>query len=294
MTQGKNIIYVNGDSFTEGSDMADHLYPFFKKYYSLHDILTEDVDSRLASQTFAINQKYNFNDNIANRELVNTITQFEVNNRWSSILSKKLDTPVYNLSSQGGSSMYGIMYRTLADLYRLQKQGYIITDIIIQLTSPGRYSFFDETKDYEEPQRKNNDYYYHMRHFNHLRNPEIVNIISANEPYEMSEYRWLNELYLFKHALASITNARLLLVDSVFYRKCINGIKPFQFMYSDWLNKNMDDYLLDFKKQLDDEVELSMLDCIDLNEPETLTDGMHFTAKVHDIFAKKIAERYFQ
>lgn len=291
----KDIVYVNGDSFAEGSDTASHLYPFFKKYHSLHDIITEDADSRLARQLSTLDEKYNFiSDKITNKLLIEEISQFEINNRWPSTLAKELGVPVYNLSSQGGSSMYAILHRTMSDLYRLQKQGYTITDVIIQLTSANRYSFFNETQDYEEPQYKRNHYHYHIKTINAVANTEIFNVINSQEPIDMAEYRWLHDVYLFRHAMASVTDARLILVDSAFYRKSILGHKTFQFDESHWLNKNQDDYLLNFKKQLDDEVELSMLDCIDLNEPETVTDGMHFTAKVHELFAKKIAERYFQ
>lgn len=295
MTQGKDIIYVNGDSFTEGCDLADHLYPFFKKYYSLQEIITTDSDIIRDNQISAVNQKDNFNEHIEDNLLAKEIAQFEINNRWSNKLSEQLGKPVYNLSSQGGSSMCAIFHRTLADLYRLQKQGYQITDILIQVTSPSRYSFFKETQDWEEPQRYNgNDYHYHIKSINPISDADVIDNLSNNEHYEMSIYRWLYNMYMFKHAISSITKARLILVDSAFYPNSIFGINTFELLHPDWLTKNKDDYLLDFKKQLDDEIELSMLDCIDLNEPETVTTGLHFTAKIHDRFAKKISERYFR
>jgi hypothetical protein len=294
MTQGKDIIYVNGDSFTEGCDLADHLYPFFKQYYSLQEITSADSDIIRANQISALDQKYNFNKHINDKLLAKEIAQFEVNNRWSNKLSEQLGKPVHNLSSHGGSSMCAIIHRTLADLHRLQKQGYNITDILIQVTSPSRYSFFKETHDREEPQRYNgNDYYYHIKSINPISDADVIDDLNNNEHYEMSVYRWLYNMYMFKHAIASITSARLILVDSACYPNSIFGKKPFELLHPDWLTKNKDDYLLDFKKQLDDEIKLSMLDCIDLNEPATVTAGLHFTAKIHDRFAKKISERYF-
>ena len=145
MTQDKSIIYVNGCSFTEGCDMADHMYPFFEKYYSLNEIRSEDLKVRERKQAAALKQKYKFNDTLANESLVQSIFEFERNSRWSNKLADKLGRSVYNLSSQGGTSMYAIGHRTMADLHVLQHQGYTITDIIIQVTAPGRYSFFGPT-----------------------------------------------------------------------------------------------------------------------------------------------------
>jgi len=293
MTLGKDVIYVNGDSFTEGCDLADHMTTSFKKYYSLHEILTEDLETREASQKAAAEQKFNFYRDPANLELCRQMEQFKIDNRWTSTLSKELNRPVFNVSSHGGSSMYAIIYRTMVDLNKLQKQGYTITDVIIQVTSPSRYSFFSNTKDYEEPQFLVNDYYYHIKTADFTANSELFNLIHSLESYDMAQYRWLHDMCMFKYAIASITNARLILVDSVFYRSNLKGIKDFQFNTSPLLNKNIDDYLLNFKKQLDDEIELSMIECVDLNDSNTMTNSLHFTTKIHDIFAKKIAERYF-
>jgi hypothetical protein len=298
MTQDKSIIYVNGCSFTEGCDMADHMYPFFEKYYSLNEIRLEDLKVRERKQAAALKQKYKFNDTLANESLVQSIFEFERNSRWSNKLADKLGRSVYNLSSQGGTSMYAIGHRTMADLHVLQHQGYTITDIIIQVTAPGRYSFFAPTIVQQEPQRKVNDRYYHLNTGSHT-NPgpfrqDLIESILYAESWEMTEYRWLHDLYMLKHAIQSITNCRVILVDSIFYIKNIAGISNnFNFRNSSWLKKNSQDYLLDFKKTLDEELKLSMLDVIDPDEPDTVTNGMHFTAKVHERFAELIARTYF-
>jgi hypothetical protein len=298
MTHDKTIVYVNGDSFTEGSDMADHMYPFFKGYYSLKDITSQNIDVRLAEQTAAIDSKFNFHvERGSSDPLVQQINQFEYDNRWSNKLSEVINRPVYNLSSQGGSSMYAIAYRTMSDIYLLLQQGYTITDVIIQVTSAHRYSFFKNTEDHHEPQRKHNSRYYHILSGNTLHSPglnkDLLKMIITEEPADMAEYRWLHDVYMLKNAIAQLTGARVIFVDSVFYVRTISDVNSFDFKYSPWLNKNPTDYLLDFKKTLDNEIKLSMLDCIDNDEPDTITNGMHFTAKVHERFAKLIARTYF-
>jgi len=297
MIQDKNIIYVNGDSFTEGSDMADHMYPFFKRYYSLNEIRKEDIAIRLANQRSAVENKVQFHRDYSADQLMQEINQFQKDNRWSTKLSKLINRPVYNLSSHGGSSMYAIAYRTMADLHLLIEQGYTITDVIIQVTSAHRYSFFAETTDEEEPQRRDNIRYYHIKSGNHFNcphlNPDLLKMIVDAESPGMAEYRWLHDLCMLKNAVENLTKSRVIFVDSVFYLKQFDGLRSYDFINSPWLNKNPTDYVLNFKKILDNEMKLTMLNCIGNNEPDTITDGMHFTAPVHDKFAQQIARTYF-
>ena len=203
-----------------------------------------------------------------------------------------------NISSHGGSSMYSIAYRTIADVIALQNDGYNITDIIIQITSCGRFSIFKNTEIFEEPPGTR-----HHRHSNYnifttnamssrgTKYQSLVDQMLLHESFDFNEYRVLHDLLMLKSSLTSLTNARIIIVDSVFYKKTI-GSDAFFSLEACQLSKN--NHVLQFKKQLDSDIELSMLECLDPDEPDTMTVGMHFTAKAHDIFAKKIAERYFQ
>jgi hypothetical protein len=120
---------------------------------------------------------------------------------------------------------------------------------------------------------------------------DMMEHILSHETFEYSDYRVLHDMFMLKHALTALTNARIIFVDSLFYKKTISGDRFFTLNHC---NVSNDMHIVKFKKQLDQEIELSMLECIEPNEPETMTTGMHFTAKVHELFAKKIAERYFQ
>jgi len=294
MTQDKNIIYVNGDSFTQGCDVEYHLRPDFKKNFSINEILSmpfkQAVDDQKA--VMAEHAQWNKNNPTEHKKLL----EYQKEMRWSSRLEKILNRPVFNISSQGGSSMYAISYRTIADVIALKKAGYNITDIIIQITSAGRFSFFKNTLDFEEPiydQQKTMIKKYNMVSFtvgtSVKEYQRMIEGIVMNETFEYSEYRLLHDLLMFKHALISLTGARVIFVDSVFFKKTV-GHKLFTF---DNCELPEDNHVLEFKKQLDDEIELNMMECVDPDEPDTMTTGLHFTAKVHDIFAKKIAERYF-
>ena len=299
MTQGKDIIYVNGDSFTEGCDIADHLYPNFKKNYSLNELLSIPFADAIANQKNSIREKIAFAD--ANGAKNFEFNAYQMTLRWSSVLQNILNKPVVNLSSRGGSSMYAIAYRTMADVVALKDQGYNITDIIIQVTAGGRCDIFKNTEDSEEPQRSLNGespdtlkilkYNITSANIQNSKYQGLMEQILLYETFDFNDYRVIHDLFTLQHALTALTNARIIFVDSAFYRKTISGDKFFTFK-----NCNLPDdiHVVKFKKQLDQEIELSMLECVEPDEPETITMGMHFTAKVHDMFAKKIAERYFQ
>jgi hypothetical protein len=284
----KEIIYVNGCSFTEGCDIGNHLYPFFKKYYSFNEIISQDAKHVERNQVSHIQNKNKFVTTHANYDLVKSIFQYEAEKRWSSQLANILDRSVVNISSHGGSSMYAVAHRTMADLSALRQQGHTISDVIIQLTFPGRYSFFGQVDDMDEPQLDRHGRFYHIKS-GAIINPQnlrrsLLEEICYEETHEM-----------LKYAVEAVTRARVIFVDSAFYIKDLHGPSHFRFtLQSHWLKKNSHDYLLDFKKTLDEEVKLSMLTIIDPDEPDTLTASMHVTEKVHKKFAEQIAERYFK
>lgn len=296
MTQGKDIIYVNGDSFAQGCDIADHLYPNFKKNYSLNELLSIPFKQAIENQRSLIHTRtqYQINNPGSNLEFL----EYERQHRWSSKLEQILNRPVVNISSHGGSSMYAIAYRTIADVIALQNDGYNITDVIIQITSGGRHSIFKNTDLHEEPSGtrhhrhgKYNILSTNLTRANNEKYQGLAEQLAIHEHIDFNEYRALHDLLMLKSALISLTGARIIFVDSVFYRKTLGKDVFFKFENCQLGNNN---HVLKFKKQLDNDIELSMLECIDPDEPDTMTVGMHFTAKVHELFANKIAERYFK
>jgi len=291
MTQGKDVIYVNGDSFTEGCDIADHLYPNFNKNYSSNELLAIPFKQAIQNQLTSLQEKAEFSQKypVENSGFI----AYERTLRWSSILETILNRPVLNLSSKGGSSMYAIVYKTIADVVALKDQGYNITDIIIQITAGGRFDIFKNTEDYEEPPGQSNILRYNIMSANRYMSKykDMMEQILSHETFEYNDYRVLHDMFMLKHALTALTNARIIFVDSLFYKKTLSGDKFFTLKNC---NVSDDMHVVKFKKQLDQEIELGMLECVEPDEPETMTTGMHFTAKVHELFAKKIVERYFQ
>jgi len=295
MTQGKDVIYVNGDSFTEGSDLDYHLLPFFERHYSHRDVINGDQAKLFEVQNIFLNKQIDFYNN--NPAQLEQCYDYRKKMRWSSILSNILNKPVLNFSSQSGSSMYAICYRTLQDLMMLKRKGYDVTHIIIQLTGPTRISTFKETAWDEEPDYTQNKFLERQKYkiiSRLLSDPSDIQhqaLIASDEPLDISETRFIYELFLFKNAIENITDAKLIFVDSVFFKRTIYDIEGFTDIFLFLQHKH---YLLDFTEKMKEQVELSMLDCIDVDEPDTITVGFHFTEKIHKKFAEKIAERYFK
>jgi hypothetical protein len=294
----KEIIYVNGDSFTQGCDLEDHLYPDFERYYSLGELRSLTLDQLMERQRADLIKKETFVK--TNLEKSFEYTQSRYVFRWSHVLENILNKPVFNLSSHGGSSMYAIAYRTMADVVCLKNQGYNITDIIIQITGSGRISIFKNNNIYEEPPiqtsalLKNIKYNIISKNFISAKNTQYQTLFEhamLHETNSFNEYRLLHDLFMLKHALESLTKARVIFVDSVFYKKTIGNSKNFTFTDCDLTEDN---HIVKFKQQLDQDIKLSMLECVEENEPDTMTAGMHFTAKIHRRFAELVAETYFK
>ena len=286
MTRDNKVIYVNGDSFTEGCELSNHFcHGAFDRYYSLDDVINWGADTQNI-QTESVRKIRKFHDE--HPELLDGFFDYENEKRWSTQLETILGRNVLNTSSKGGSGMYAIAYKSLMDVNMLMKQGYNVTDIIIQVTSPYRFSIFKNTKNHEEP-----------RFIKNTPPPTRYNIVSMNyqtdipageiEDPDWQQYRYIHDLYMFSNAVKQITNANLIFIDSIFYKtNVINKIGVS-------LSANIPEgHVKDFKSVLDSEITLSMLDAVDMDEENTFTAGLHFTEKVHEKFAKLLAERYFK
>jgi hypothetical protein len=298
MTRDKDIIYVNGDSFTEGIEVADHILPFPVSNFSLNQVRDLQYTNELIeSQHNYIRNKEQFLKN--NGNIAGKINALQAELRWSSKLSSILNKPVFNLSSQGGSSMYAIAFRTIADISELIQKGYKVTDAIIQITTHSRFSIFAHTSIDDEPIMS-------MPMFGN----RVYNIVSGNlfssdkkisnfiqtffelESSEFNMYRWFHELYMLKHTLQSMCHGiRIIFVDSVFYKHTLwrTGAD-----FEDMLKIKRIEYnhILNFRKEFEENLELSMLDFI-APEEQLITNGLHLKQEVHDRFAFAIAERYF-
>lgn len=169
---------------------------------------------------------------------------------------------------------------------------------MIQITSPFRLSIFSDVT--TEPLNDEFGYRaYNLTSVNaFLSDGEKLKafataFFNAESPV-FNIYRWYHELFMLKSTLQSMCpNLRIVFVDSLFYKKTIwpSDISIFD-LELEKIKRTENNHILDFKKEFDDSLELSMLDLVGDDE-ELVTSGFHFTKEVHDRFAKHLAEKYF-
>lgn len=293
----KNIIYVNGDSFTEGNELGDDLIPGNNfSNYSLNDINDPDTYEIIT------NTKQKFYDWRQSKILepetgtYKVINDAEYNRRWSTILENIIKQPVVNISSQGGSSNYAIAYRTLVDVTDLLRQGHTISHVIIQVSCPIRYSYFSRREENETPEpgiAYGNTKKYFIKSENggpghsHALADALWNLEGFH--YEFSALRSLHDLYSLRLAIKGLSpSTRVEFVDSVW----VGGKFGFTRMFElpDEIRNQAPEHLVNFSDELSEIP--AMVDLID-NDEKLIMPLLHFSHEVHQRFSAKLAELYF-
>lgn len=304
MTQDKDVIYVNGDSFTEGADIADYNLPGYPEEQSLYDLINNHNPQR--------NIDYNNwrHDLLTNNPENVYIKELQQQRRWPSKLSSIIDKPIIN-NSYSGSDNFSIFTRTCNDVQKLQENGTIVSKIIIQVTGFMRYSYIRNVETSSDDDRFTLD----LRHMNKIEladgfffrhvmpiqmgSPRITpqeneflkrsiyeELIYDDQPRSSKFISNLLTLKLYKDAVKGATGIEPIIVDSLFMKThlCWSGD-------SEYL-ENKDSYASRlFRSVFSDQIE-SMFDIPDFNE-KSLTGGNHFVESVHTKFAQRLAARYF-
>lgn len=304
MIQDNKIVYVIGDSFTNGIELADYMLPNYPGEVSLNDQYNSNINE-LASNYILWKQqitKDNFN-----------LHKFLRNNeellRWSNQLSTIIDLPVINKSFCGADN-FSIFVIAMKDLENLINSGHIIEKVIIQITSFDRISYINDKTVLEnhfgypvDTTRHLNDNYV-MRSLNPamhnqwnlitpVENKFLENHIMklgdelqlTNSYHKIFLYNLL-QLKLWKKSIKGITGQDPIIVDSLFIAYILQN---------KYMSVNLDEdiFLKDIFDDIFDNNLLSMSNICNLDE-KCLTHGLHFTHHVHNKFAHMIADRYFK
>lgn len=131
-------IYVNGDSYTAGSELTDWVLPGFPGYNSVGPPIAGEVSKEIREWTTLkwqeASKHYGSTDNYI---------KAEKSLAWPAELSK-LDSKLFvDNGSKNGASMTGIAHRTIADLLMNKAQGIAFDRVFIQLTSCNRFEIYD-------------------------------------------------------------------------------------------------------------------------------------------------------
>ena len=157
----KKLIYCNGDSFAAGVCLADFIVPGHPGHFSFNDLQLEHK----AVKRFKKLKIEFMNTTFVNYDQIidpkNLHVDFLENQEFGSVplgdhisfLEKKMAFPAqltkidknieFINASLGGASMGGIANRTILDLLEYKRKNITIDRVLIQLTSPSRYEFFN-------------------------------------------------------------------------------------------------------------------------------------------------------
>lgn len=300
-----DIIYVTGDSFTAGEDLSDYIIkPDFEGYslkefeYYNNSNLIEDI--YLSWNKIRYNyDNYNIQDVLRNNE----------KKRWSNHLSNLLKIPVFN-NSEGGIATDNILYRTVLDIHYLKSCGMTVKEVIVQITEPSRFTYFDVNinSGYHsgshplwiqglDPEIK---WHACSRHINKSKsNVNECNLFKQNillQDYDSLLYKTFMIFKIYETTVRDLIKKSPIFVDSYFwktkgmYNNLNEAIQRTRINNKNWQKDFiLNNYALDFY----DNVKLSMLDCIANDEEKVFTANFHLNEVIHERFAERIANTYF-
>ena len=262
------MIYCNGDSFTHGTELYDHI--FFKDIHPGF-IMNKDMFSDRAK---SIQECYH--STIAkikcSDEECNLIEAEAKRMAWPAKLEKLLNIQVIN-GAFGGSSMDGVCYRTITDIVDLKRKGETIDLAILQVTFAERFDIYINDK---EPFSINANMQLDAKKIGQTA-VDYAKIRIANEtPFSLYKNLLFNLIYIFDFFKAN--NIPYLVIESI-----PTGVPMGKYD----ILKNLEDYInLKF--------DFSMYE-LSRNLPKdalVFCSGGHFAEPVHFELAKEIANLY--
>lgn len=146
------LIYFNGDSFTDGVGLGDAV------------VFPEHYPGNWPSYNKVAGKEWPpLRIHLTKENNLDQVLRFENRKRcWATHLGKYLDAEIIN-EAVGGSSMLGILTRTIHDLETLVKSNRIPDQVIIGLTSIERVPLINPN-----PALAEDDYWLHTAHPAHL------------------------------------------------------------------------------------------------------------------------------
>lgn len=318
-----DVIYVNGCSFTHGEDIADYILDGYADELSFNDV-QHYLNNNLARDK--VSNYLNWKQ-LKYAELVPGIPEHDQLNfagkvsrlreqlNWPAILGNITNTTIINKSSPG-SDNYGIYLRTCNDIYNLRKQGIDVKKVIIQFTCRTRHAYIKEF-------RWNSYDIYRPAYLDHNKLDDSFFVRSMNQGssafdnYSIAEklfletdnyqalelemwvnsrlLNYLSTINMYKNAIQGALGIEVIMVDSLFfemeYDTIIEGSNHEE-QCIDIDNPNPETYLGRTILSLFPNGFDSMARMID-KDHKAFTPGFHFNKEVHELFAKHLAEKYF-
>lgn len=267
------MIYVIGDSFAWGDEVADHILPNFWGY---KDQLSDNQIASRSAQLGILRPD-------GNHPLADAWDNFRIENRWSNLLAKHFGTDVVN-RGENGKSIHG-MVTTLSQDFETLKNADLV---IVQLTGLHRFQIPYVTDD---PDAFVQEGYAQLNPLVHLTFRkqvyfEIGKLRLADTTERDFLYDYLNCILLIRQLVKSATNTEVLLVDSLFLRECGNLEWHLNNNETNPYIKKMLD-LTDFKNKIYTFPSMADIYNQNRNTCHTMVSG-HYCHNTHRLFAQSL------
>lgn len=297
-----DIIYVNGDSFTNGADIAEHIFYGFSLKYSLSQVMDPNFDHSIVRQYMAKvskTAKKNFYE----------IQKIRKKHVWTKILEEIIGIKVHNASVCGCGNA-NIYHRTMRDIDALKQKNINVKKIIIQFTEPLRPTYYLKKEEIDKfintGVHINQPSYihgYYSRSVNAMmQGNELVSELEkkyfsvadlSNNEHASPDSRiinFLSSLQLIKHAIQGATGIETYFVDSIFLYYVFNSLRKTAAIFD---QSQRDFYTnLIFNDLFPNGKYLGMCNMFDI-ETKNILGGLHFDESVHKAFAEEVARRLF-
>lgn len=199
------FIYCNGDSFTEGSGLANHLV--YDDYPGKVGFIPRSTPQNVKMNK--MKQWYEYTNKSLRKISWDEQNKEQYDRAWPKKLGELLNVTVLN-RAVGGSAQYAVLYRLTVDLMRLTEQGRIPDYVILQITGPGRIPVFRARGEHL------------IQSVSHWENDGVVELEQLVKWHSIVEplsdwpgiLRWMFDLATLNQTVKSITGKYPILVDS--------------------------------------------------------------------------------
>lgn len=285
------MLYVIGDSFANGDEIADHLVPNWEGYRT--------KENPYASQEKNIQYFKEYSEILRNdSELSLKFMKFQNENRWPTVLGKLLGKEVINRALSGKSihNMSTMLVQDIAEMIRNNKKPELI---IVQMTSLTRFQVPSILEKHKDIGWSNGHVDYIQINPGHINRKKYVDNSKSDDYFEKMKlytylfiedinffYGYLNELLTMQTIAKLVTGKDLVIVRSIF-----DFSREIEFVENNKQYKSLQNVydLLDFKTKY--YMFPSMSDIVDQN-PTTCfnTRSWHVCHNTHKLFAENIAK----
>lgn len=269
-------IYCNGDSFTAGEELLDHLFPNWPGYRKTGSIYVKDTDY----QWLAVRRK--MGSTVFGS--VDLLLEKEKENSWAGQLNK-LDNNISIVNGAlGGSSILGIANRTVVDLAKHQDKTFDF--IFIQLTSPNRLGFYNSTL--VEKYFMNEHPIGHLEKFPSIQQEIAKKYVECYSDKEFS-IKYLYTMINLKYAIKGLTGKDpiFLLSHTAWKDNILRSLLKDETLIHHEVIKTLIN-----KSGITDIADEDIIENIQITNNFLYTPLLHFELKCHKEFAKLLYNKY--